>query len=141
MTGNLPAAVSALYLTRSEHGSQLLCLLAERSDSFATTAASFAFSMLGFMAAVMALFSVLGQSRAFKEYRRSGYLRVLLIAMAVAMLELSIAFATSLTLFFGAPSPGELGIAFVAMVAGGGMVLLTVVPMIGLQIQAAKEPE
>ncbi len=53
---------------RRKYGQGLLCSMLPKADGFARVAAGFSFSMMGFMAAVMALFSVLGQSRALKKY-------------------------------------------------------------------------
>lgn len=94
--------------------------------------------MLGFLAAVLALFSVLGQTRALREYRRSGYLMVLLCAVAVAMVELGAAFATSIRLFIDV-TPSILNCVFVTLVASAGMTAISVLPIIALQIRASGE--
>ena len=110
-----------------------------KADGFVQVAAAFSFSMMGFMAAVMALFSVLGQSRALKKYRSNGLLRVLLIGIALTLLELAATFVASLQLFVVAPNVDNVKCVGLALLGSLGMVVATSVPMIGLQIRSAGE--
>lgn len=139
LIGNLPALVVAALL-RSAWGTEVLCALVKNAQGFAATAASFAFSMLGFLAAAMALFSILGQTKTFSGYVKNGYLSIVLMLAGVAMLELALAFGAALRLFFDPLTSSKLACALVALVAAVSMVLLTVAPVIGLQIRAANEP-
>ncbi|WP_454261622.1 hypothetical protein [Pseudoxanthomonas mexicana] len=110
-----------------------------KADGFAQVAAGFSFSMMGFMAAVMALFSVLGQSRALKKYRQSGFLSVLLTVIGITILELAVSFVASLRLFADPVTPAKLMCAAVALAGGFGMVLISTLPIVGLQVRAANE--
>jgi len=110
-----------------------------KADGFVQVAAAFSFSMMGFMAAVMALFSVLGQSRALKKYRSNGLLRVLLIGIAITLFELAVTFVASLQLFVVAPSPANVKCVALALLGSLGMVVATSIPMIALQIRSAGE--
>ncbi len=113
--------------------------LGDQVEAFATTAASFSFSMLGFLVAAMALISVLSQTRAFRTYRQRGYLTVFLWGSAIAMLELTLAFLASLRLFFAPVTESKLACAVVALAAAIGMVVMVLMPVIGMQVRAAKE--
>lgn len=110
-----------------------------KADGFAQVAAAFSFSMMGFMAAVMALFSVLGQSRALKKYRLSGFLSVLLCVIGLTILELAVSFVASLRLFTDPVTTAKLMCAAVALSGGFGMVLISTLPIVGLQVRAANE--
>ncbi|MGB9099600.1 hypothetical protein [Stenotrophomonas indicatrix] len=111
----------------------------KKADGFVQVAAAFSFSMMGFMAAVMALFSVLGQSRALKKYKSNGLLRVLLIGIAITLFELAMTFIASLQLFVVAPNHSNVKCVALALLGSLGMVIATSIPMIGLQIRSAGE--
>lgn len=123
----------------TDFGHRLLTEMIPKADGFAQVAAAFSFSMMGFMAAVMALFSVLGQSRALKKYKQSGFLRVLLIVIAITIFELAVSFVTSLRLFTFPITTHKLMCVAVALAAGFGMVFISAMPIVGLQIRAAGE--
>lgn len=111
----------------------------KKVDGFVQVAAAFSFSMMGFMAAVMALFSIVGQSRAFKKYRENGFLRILLWAIALTLLELTLTFVASLQLFVREATRESVTCVMLALLASLGMVVATSVPIVGLQIRAASE--
>jgi len=136
--GHLPMAATWIVL-RTEYGRALLCSMLLKADGFAQVAAAFSFSMMGFMAAVMALFSVLGQSRALKKYRQSGFLSALLLAIGFTILELAVSFMASLRLFADPITSAKLMCAAVALAGGFGTVLFSTLPIVGLQVRAANE--
>jgi hypothetical protein len=117
----------------------LVAFAATKADGFVQVAATFSFSMMGFMAAVMALFSIVGQSRAFKRYRENGFLKVLLMGIAITLIELAFTFVASLQLFVRAATPESVTCVMLALLASLGMVVATSVPIVGLQIRAASE--
>lgn len=131
--------VATWIVLNRDYGQELLNSMLPKADGFAQVAAGFSFSMMGFMAAVMALFSVLGQSRALKKYRQSGFLSVLLLVIGVAILELAVSFVASLRLFADPISTEKLMCAAVALAGGFGMVLFSTLPIVGLQVRAANE--
>ena len=139
LLGNAPLLLgTGLLWTR--WGESALASLGQKIDGFAAVAAASEFSMLGFLAAIMALFSLIGQSEAMRRYRINGYLWVLLALMAVTMAEISIAFCLSLALFFPEVSPGSLSRAFIALCGSLGMLVVCLSPCVGLQLRAAREP-
>lgn len=133
--------VATWIVLASEFGRKLLDEMVPKADGFAQVAAGFSFSMMGFMAAVMALFSVLGQSRALKKYRKSGFLSLLLVVISITILELAISFVTSLRLFTNPITAGKVMCVAVALAASFGMVFISTLPIVGLQIRAAGERE
>ncbi|WP_146092499.1 hypothetical protein [Xanthomonas arboricola] len=117
----------------------MLATAVAKADIFGQVAASFAFSMLGFLAAVMALFSLLGQSRAYQKYRKNGFLWVLLWGIAVTMLELVLAFVASMRVFLFVPTIQMMSCVILSLAAALGMVMACSTPIIGLQIRSARE--
>jgi hypothetical protein len=113
--------------------------MTKHADGFAQTAAGFSFSMLGFLAAFLALFSVIGQSRAFRKYRESGLLSVLLLGVAWTLVELAFNFAWSLQLFIDPTTVAKVMRVVVLLSGAVGMVIVTTAPIIGLQVRAARE--
>lgn len=71
-----------------------------RIESLATLLASFAFTMLGFLAAVLALFGIMSGSSLLARYKKHGHLATLLLVIGITMVELVLTFATSLALYF-----------------------------------------
>lgn len=129
----------ALCVIRAGYASTYLALGAQNSAGFVQVAATFAFSMMGFMAAVMALFSVLGQSKAFRKYRNSGFLKVLLMGIAITLAELTLTFVASMQLFFVIPTVDTISCVVLALTGSLGMVVATSVPIVALQIRSAGE--
>ena len=111
----------------------------KHADSFGQVAAGFAFSMLGFLAAAMALFAIVGNSRTMKRYRTNGFLGILLLGISWTILELSLAFVSSLRLFVDPVTPDKIDCALLALAAGLGMTLICFVPILGIQLRAAHE--
>lgn len=111
----------------------------KKADGFVQVAAAFSFSMMGFMTAVMALFSIIGQSRSFKKYRNNGFLQILLVAIALTLLELTLTFVASLQLFVKEATPESVSCVILALLASLGMVVATSLPIVCLQIRAASE--
>lgn len=71
-----------------------------RIESLAALLASFAFTMLGFLAAVLALFGIMSGSSLLARYKKHGHLGTLLLVIGITMIELVITFASSLSLYF-----------------------------------------
>ncbi|MGV7197135.1 hypothetical protein [Xanthomonas sp. WHRI 7064] len=71
-----------------------------RIESLAALLASFAFTMLGFLAAVLALFGIMSGSSLLARYKRHGHLDTLLLVIGLTMVELVATFATSVALYF-----------------------------------------
>lgn len=77
-------------------GEELVRKLAENPGNFPEIAASFHFSMLGFLAAFLAISVAITQTKAFQEYRKGGYLTVQLWLVSLTMAELAIGFVLSM---------------------------------------------
>ena len=135
-------AAPLLFLAcfRSRVLSPIAEALLPKADAYAAVAAGGAFSLLGFLAAVTALFSLIGQSTAMAKYRTNGHLWVLLSAIAVTMVETAIAFVFALSLFFAPVSSLRVEWSLVTLAGALGMVLICMVPSLMLQLRAALEP-
>jgi hypothetical protein len=120
--------------------SALASALSAKADLYAAVAAGGAFSLLGFLAAVMALFSLIGQSSAMIKYRKNGHLWILLSAMAVTMIETSVAFVLAISLFFSPVSTLRIELSLISLSGSLGMILVCMVPSLMLQLRAALEP-
>jgi hypothetical protein len=77
-------------------GEELVKKLADDPGSFPEIAASFHFSMLGFLAAFLAISVAITQTIAFQEYRKYGNLRVQLWLISLTMAELTIGFVLAM---------------------------------------------
>lgn len=135
-------AVPLLFLIcfRSQVLSPIAEELLPKADGYAAVAAGGAFSLLGFLAAVTALFSLIGQSTAMAKYRTNGHLWVLLCAIAVTMIETAVAFVFALSLFFAPVTPSRVEWSLVTLAGTLGMVLICMIPSLLLQLRAALEP-
>lgn len=71
-----------------------------RIESLAALLASFAFTMLGFLAAVLALFGIMSGSSLLARYKKHGHLATLLLVIGITMVELVVTFAASVALYF-----------------------------------------
>ena len=71
-----------------------------RIESLAALIASFAFTMLGFLAAVLALFGVMSGSSVLARYKKKGHLGTLLLVMGITMVELVLTFGAAIALYF-----------------------------------------
>lgn len=138
LLGNVPM-VLGLFLTSTTWGNFQMRALAGKPDGFAAVAAGAEFSMLGFLAAIMALFSLIGQSESMRRYKVNGQLWSLLVVMAVTMAEIAVAFCLSLVLFFPPISEPSVRCAFLALCGAFGMLIVSLAPCVGLQLNAARE--
>ena len=71
-----------------------------RVESLAALLASFSFTMLGFLAAVLALFGIMSGSSLLARYKKRGHLTTLLLVIGITMAELVLTFAAALGLYF-----------------------------------------
>jgi len=76
--------------------------LAANPSAFASTAATFNFSMLGFLAAFLAIAVGISQTRPFQSYRKDGHLTVQLWLVSLTMVELTIGFVAAMLLLANA---------------------------------------
>jgi hypothetical protein len=133
--------VAALWwLKKASDAERVLIGITANYQNFAIIVTTYSFTMLGFLAAVMALFSLLGQSQAFKAYKERGLLFYLLLGISVAMIELACCFWSGMRLFIGV-GDAKLIQSIVLAVGSFFMVSICVAPIIVLQIVTSKEPD
>lgn len=132
--GNLPS-IALLLFAQSERGERAFATVntAERLVSFAGSVAGLAFTLLGILTAVLALFISLGETRSLRWYKQRRYLTALQVLIVCALLELSVAFALSMSLFFGTVGTGR--IVATVFTAGGGVGLTLIATFTVLMVQ------
>lgn len=113
----------------------------ERLSTFASTGASFAFTLLGFITGVLALFVTFKDSTTFQIYRQEGFLVPLLWFLLVTMVVLAASFFLSMRLFFGVPSPAWTAWAVASLASAVWMTILTMLPFVLLQFRACSDEE
>lgn len=72
--------------------------LAANPSAFASTAAAFNFSMLGFLAAFLAISVGISQTKPFQSYRKDGHLTIQLWLVSLTMVELTLGFVAAMLL-------------------------------------------
>src|SRR5690348_2634802 len=120
-------------------GQKIIDGLRGSPDSFASTSATFCFSMLGFLAAFLALSAAIGQTEAFRKYREGGYLQVLLALVAFTMIELVASFVISMCLFTVIISDFLVKATIYALATCLIMTVISIAPIIGMQLGSASE--
>lgn len=90
-----PIAYVAYAKVVSHFPEQALSLFVRR-ESVSVILASFAFTMLGFLAAVITILFSLSQTRAFRKYKSGGYLTVFFSIYYCAIACLMLTFLTAL---------------------------------------------
>lgn len=133
---------SSILLLIPCDAAKVLTSTSGRIESLASLLASFAFTMAGFLAAILALFGITAGSRHLARYHKKGHLKTLLIVMGVTVLELIFTFGLSLRLFFVAPSQFYIQVV-VWLVASDLLMLgfstLPVIMLLKGAIESAKE--
>jgi hypothetical protein len=127
-----------LWLKSADDAPRILEGLTSNYQNYAIIVTTYSFTMLGFLAGIMALFSLLSGSQSFNLYKERGLLIYLLSCISFAMIELACCFWVGMRLFIGV-APIKLIESVTLAVGSFFMVSLCVTPIIVLQISAAKE--
>ena len=104
---------------------------------FATTAASFHFSMLGFLAAFLAISVAIAQTKPFQSYRKDGHLTVQLWLVSLTMAELTLGFIVAMLLLTAAARPWLVALNVYAIGVGLTMIVLSLAPIVFMLLQVA----
>lgn len=119
-------------------GSKSVTDLATKPEAFATAVSSFAFTMMGLLAALLSLLSVFSGSAAAKAYRESGALKNFHVVLVATLVALALTFAFAMSTFFGATVASiRLLTAFTVM--SGVMSVLSMMPIIGLYLRSQND--
>lgn len=111
--------------------------LAKNPGDFATTAASFHFSMLGFLAAFLAISVAISQTKPFDSYRKDGHLTIQLLLVSLTMTELAGGFVIAMLLLTSAASGMLVVLNVYAMGVCLLMILLSLSPIVFILLQMA----
>lgn len=140
MIGNLPG-LAVWLLARTDWAQPALNLSADRVVAFAATSASFAFTMLGFLAASLSLVAGAAESSVFRKYKKNGYFASLQVHTGLTMLELLATFVFAMSLFFGVPGIWRIQTTLALTVASGCMATLAVIPVLSILIKSAEDSD
>lgn len=112
---------------------------ADRLSTFASTGASFAFTLLGLVTGVLALFVSLKDTQSFQVYRQEGFLLPMQVFLVLTMVVLGASFFFSMALFFGEPGLWWLSAAVASVLSATLMSVLALLPFVAMQIRAAND--
>lgn len=128
-----PIAYVAYAKAVSHFPEQALSLFVRR-ESVSVILASFAFTMLGFLAAVITILFSLSQTRAFRKYKSGGYLTVFFSIYYCAIACLMLTFLTALLSLAGSNGvwPMRISLMFtVTSLAQIAALLITIINLSG----------
>lgn len=111
--------------------------LAESPGDFATTAASFHFSMLGFLAAFLAISVAIAQTKPFQSYRKDGHLTVQLWLVSLTMAELALGFVVAMLLLTAAANSCLVVLNIYVIGVCLLMIMLSLSPIVFMLLQVA----
>lgn len=94
----LPGPISYLIYSLTANYFHALHLFSAK-DSIATVLASFSFTMLGFLAAMITILFSLSGSRTFRKFNKNGYMSVFFMLYYSAIIGFMLTFIISLVLF------------------------------------------
>ncbi|MEH6417084.1 hypothetical protein [Pseudomonas sp. CGJS7] len=133
---------SIVLLFLPSDAARVLVASSGRIESLASLLASFAFTMAGFLAAILALFGVMSGSVVLARYQKKGHLSALLFVMGVTVFELMVTFVASLRLFFVVPTQCYVELVAWLVAADLMMLIFSTLPVIMLvkgTIESVKE--
>ena len=130
--------LSRLWLPKlGLRGGEIVGRLTENPSDFATTAASFHFSMLGFLAAFLAISVAIAQTKPFQAYRKDGHLTVQLWLVSLTMAELALGFVVAMLLLTAAAGPTLVVLNIYAIGVCLLMIVLSLSPIVFMLLQVA----
>lgn len=115
--------------------------LASDPGSFPEIAASFHFSMLGFLAAFLAISVAITQARPFQDYRKSGSLTVQLWLVSLTMIELAAGFVLSMLMVTTVNGNFLILLNVYAIAVCLLMLVISLSPIIFVLLQISSSPE
>lgn len=118
-------------------GLDLVRKLADNPGGFAATAATFHFSMLGFLAAFLAIAVAIGQTPAFTSYRKNGNLAVQLYLVSLTMVELVFGFVFSMLMMTAIVGPNLVVLNIYMIAVCLTMILVSLLPIVFMLLQVA----
>jgi hypothetical protein len=117
------------------NGWDLVRKLTDNPGGFAATAATFHFSMLGFLAAFLAIAVAIGQTPAFNSYRKNGNLVVQLCLVCLTMVELVFGFIFSMLMMTAIVGQGLVILNIYMIAVCLIMILVSLSPIVFMLLQ------
>lgn len=113
---------------------ELIKALALAADKKAISAqlGSYAFTMLGFLAAMITILFMSSDSRAMRRYRRNNYHKVLVAVLFGALLSLAVTFLTSIVATATASNVGWFQVSLAMAISSMGQVLFVTITALNL---------
>lgn len=122
-------------------GEELVRKLAEDPGNFPEIAASFHFSMLGFLAAFLAISVSITQTKAFQTYRKGGNLTVYLWLVSLTMAELTIGFVLAMLMVTTVNGEGLILLNIYVMAVCLLMLAISLSPIVSMLLQVASSSD
>jgi hypothetical protein len=110
-------------------------------EAFATTSATFYFSMLGFLAAFLAISVAIAQTKPFESYRKNGHLSVQLWLVSLTMAELAFGFVVAMLLLTSAVGRTLIVLNVYTMGVCLLMIFMSLSPIVFMLLQVASQSE
>jgi len=136
LLGHLPVLLAWLLVAAPLEGVPLFACAS--AQTVATIVAGFCFTMMGFIVASLSILTLFAESEAVKQYRHSKYVCTLVVHVGITLFELGAVFLWALASVVRSPSSRE--IAWMVLAAAGclGMTLFCCLPLLLLQLRAAR---
>jgi hypothetical protein len=122
-------------------GGDLVKKLVDHPDGFAATAGTFHFSMLGFLAAFLAITVAIAQTKAFKSYSKNGHLTVQLWLVSLTMIELVVGFVLAMMMLTILVGPVLVSWNIYAIAVCLVMIVISLCPIVFMLLQVASTNE
>lgn len=114
--------------------------LAEQKNNVAVIVATFAFTMLGFLAAVITILFSFSSSRTFKKYKGKGHLSVFFYIYYLAIFSLMITFAMGVFSLAGSQGVWPMRLSLMSVVNNFAQISLLTIIIINLSSKVIHEP-
>jgi|APLak6261669087_1056070.scaffolds.fasta_scaffold21830_2 hypothetical protein len=114
--------------------------LFEQKSNVAVILATFAFTMLGFLAAVITILFSFSGSSAFKKYKRKGHLDIFFFIYYFAIISLIATFALSIVSLSGINGIWAMRLALMSTVNNMVQICLLTLTIVNLSKKAMDEP-
>lgn len=122
-------------------GEELVKKLAEDPGNFPEIAASFHFSMLGFLAAFLAISVAITQTKPFQAYRNGGNLTVYLWLVSLTMAELTLGFVLAMLMVTTVNGEILIILNIYAIAACLLMIVISLSPIVSMLLQVSSSNE
>lgn len=114
--------------------------LAKQKSNISVIVTTFAFTMLGFLAAVITILFSFSSSKVFRKYKRKGHLSVFFYIYYLAIFNLVITFALGVLSLAESQGIWPMRLSLMSVVNNFSQISLLTVIIVNLSSKAAHEP-